>query len=408
MKKILLLIGVIASINYVQAQAELTSWIMTTGYAKYTTGGPTITMTDSGDVQQVCYNNNFVFVEATGLAGTYTMGPWVGNPNTPGGKNYTFKLTRNPVVESGTKTNVPIVGATGVAVNGVVFYGYGDARSYKASSGTNEPNGDGNWYSDAWISEGSTMDATGNGHADAMSTYHYHANPSALYSTSASSHSPIIGFAFDGFPVYGPFGYTNPTDPQSGISRMESGYTLRNITDRNSTNPAGPTLAAQPLGTYIEDYEYTGVVGDLDQYNGRICVTPEYPSGTYAYFMATKPNGDPAFPYLFAAEYYGEVDNTSTNNMIPGNVTCGVVTELPELIKNDNNLELFPNPASDIINISYADVTANQIMISNMMGQVVVTTTNAERIDISELPQGIYNATVLFNDRSETVRFVKQ
>jgi hypothetical protein len=412
MRKILLIAGAIASMQYAHAQAELTSWIMSTGYAQYTTGGPTITMSDSGDVQKVCYNSNFVYVEATGVAGTYTMGPWVGNPNTPGGKNYTFKLTRNPAVETGTKTAVPLFGSVGVAVNGVVFYGYGDARSYKASTGTNEPNGDGNWFSDAWIAEGSTMDASGNGHADQMSNYHYHANPIQLYSTAGTSHSPIIGFAYDGYPVYGPFGYTNPTNSSSGISRMVSGYELRNITDRTQlltgpSVPAGPTLAAAALGTYIEDYEYTGN-GDLDEYNGRYCVTPEYPGGTYAYFMSTKSNGDPAFPYLFAAEYYGEVDNTSTNNTMPGGLTCGVSTGLSDLIKNENEVDLFPNPANNSINLKFAHILPNEVLISNAMGQIVISTNDLDRIDISNLPQGIYNATILFESSTKTIRFIKQ
>ena len=107
MKKYLLIIGTLVSMNFLQAQAELTSWVMSTGLAQYTTGGPTVTLPDSGDVTRVCYNTNFVFIEAEGLAGTYTMGPWVGNPNTPAGKGYVFKISRNPIFESGTKTVVP-------------------------------------------------------------------------------------------------------------------------------------------------------------------------------------------------------------------------------------------------------------------------------------------------------------
>ena len=54
-----------------------------------------------------------------------------------------------------------------------------------------------------------------------------------------------------------------------------------------------------PMGTYIEDYEYTEGYGDLDQYNGRFCVTPEYPNGVYAYFATIKGSaGEPKFPYF--------------------------------------------------------------------------------------------------------------
>ena len=35
------------------------------------------------------------------------------------------------------------------------------------------------------------------------------------------AHSPIIGWAFDGNPIYGPYGYTDPTDQSSEINRLE-------------------------------------------------------------------------------------------------------------------------------------------------------------------------------------------
>jgi hypothetical protein len=48
-----------------------------------------------------------------------------------------------------------------------------------------------------------------------------------------------------------------------------------------------------------------GVDFDLDQYNGRWCVTPEFPTGTYAYFVAIDSNGAPVFPYDIGRGYYG-------------------------------------------------------------------------------------------------------
>ena len=53
-----------------------------------------------------------------------------------------------------------------------------------------------------------------------------------------------------------------------------------------------------PLGTFAEDYEYAAGWGDLDQYNGRFARTPEYPEGTYAYFLTSDAAERLAFPYL--------------------------------------------------------------------------------------------------------------
>ena len=69
--------------------------------------------------------------------------------------------------------------------------------------------------------------------------------------------------------------------------------------------------SSYPLGRYMEDNDYLGDHGyvqgkdfDLDEFNGRYCVTPEYPNGTYAYFVAVSSNGTPVFPYNIGRGYY--------------------------------------------------------------------------------------------------------
>jgi hypothetical protein len=53
--------------------------------------------------------------------------------------------------------------------------------------------------------------------------------------------------------------------------------------------------------------------GDLDQYNGRLTVTPQYPIGTYAYFLTIDSTGAPAFPYVLGLQYCGTVSGSSVN-----------------------------------------------------------------------------------------------
>jgi hypothetical protein len=111
-------------------------------------------------------------------------------------------------------------------------------------------------------------------------------------------HSPIIGWAYDGSPIYGPFGYDKP---EGGVvRRMVSGYEAKVGSSR-------PPLNKYPLGFFVEDYSFTGL-GDLNESNGRFCVTPEYPNGTFCYFAtfqetpesvgAFKNFRKPQFPYL--------------------------------------------------------------------------------------------------------------
>ena len=127
---------------------------------------------------------------------------------------------------------------------------------------------------------------------------------------SVLSHSPILGFAYDGNPIYGPYGYVDPTDPQSAIRRMTSSYVLK------ENRQGGPTLANYPIGSFINDYEYQHRTGSLDENNGRFCITPDYPEGTYAYFMTLDADLNPAFPYTVGDNFYSlPVDSNYNSNI---------------------------------------------------------------------------------------------
>jgi hypothetical protein len=149
--------------------------------------------------------------------------------------------------------------------------------------------------------------------------------------SDSSSHSPLLGFMFDGYPIYGPFGYSSANISTSSIKRMKSGFSLRSITTRTSfsngitftsSDSYGPAVSSDfPLGSFLEDYEWKSTNGDLDQYNGRWCVTPEYPSGTYAYFVTTTDSGAPAYPFTIGPYYYGVVTDTRSQSSIPSGAT---------------------------------------------------------------------------------------
>jgi hypothetical protein len=123
-------------------------------------------------------------------------------------------------------------------------------------------------------------------------------------------HSPILGFAYDGNPIYGPFAHQNPLDPQSPIVRMTSSYTL------NNNRPKGPSTTTYPLGDFVNDYRYVHKSGSLDENNGRFCITPDYPDGTYAYFLTIDSNQVPQFPYFIGENFYSlPVDSNYNSNI---------------------------------------------------------------------------------------------
>jgi len=134
------------------------------------------------------------------------------------------------------------------------------------------------------------------------------------------THSPIIGFAYDGNPIYGPYGYQNPGNSTSSVVRMTSSYKLK------VSRPGGPSTTAYSLGSFIEDYEYIHRSGSLDENNGRFCVTPDYPEGTYAYFITINTDNTPVYPYFLGKNYYSipvdsNYNKTISQDDIPLNVS---------------------------------------------------------------------------------------
>jgi len=126
---------------------------------------------------------------------------------------------------------------------------------------------------------------------------------------SESEHSPIIGWAYDGNPIYGSFGYTNPNDATT-VKRIESGYTLDSskIDDR-------PSLANFAEGIFVEDYVFDDS-GDLDEHNGRFTKTPDFPRGIYAYFSTIIP--DPSIPGIFLPDFPYFIGDTYKSDLLDG------------------------------------------------------------------------------------------
>jgi hypothetical protein len=350
------------------SQAPVTTW---------SRGAGTESSPCYAGVHEISYSPNWVYIKTTGLA-SYVMGPWYLDfgksqdfPNFPANTATIFRFPRTPAVTS-TKSLTGL-GANGCFVNGVAMFDMRDAYSYSHSNSqdatpTNGLTGDGIWNRDAYYNESVTFDA-GNAH-QAGDQYHYHADPPALRyqlgdhitynaasnvyteATSSPAHSPIVGWAPDGYPIYGPYGYSSPLDATSGVRRMISGYVLRdgtngttnlNVTGRTtlpswaaavqgisaslSSSQYGPAVSSTyVLGHYLEDNDYLGNLGktqgvdfDLDVYNGRHCVTPDYPGGTYAYFITVTSTGTPVYPYITGRQYYGTA-------------TGGTVTSITETV----------------------------------------------------------------------------
>ena len=113
-------------------------------------------------------------------------------------------------------------------------------------------------------------------------------------------HSPILGWAYDGNPIYGPISYSDAKDENSNSRILTSGYVLAtsDIVDR----PSGFSD-----GFFVEDYKFNNS-GDLDKHNGRYGKTPDFPNGVYAYYASVETiSKEPKFPYYIGDTYRSDL-----------------------------------------------------------------------------------------------------
>ena len=252
------------------AGPELRSWVLTAS------ANPAI-RNIAPDVHSVRADDDFVYVESAGLS-LHSFGSLEANQYDPplGPRQFTFRIPRHPRQAEGLHASTPL-GVIGAFVTGVPIYNPIGTASYRDRN---------IWHRDAVATSAAGLSQL----VEALK-----ANP--------NRHSPIIGFALDGYPIYGPYAW----EASGNIQCMTSSYRLRGIT-RRTTLPDGTMLTpgqegpdvspAFPLGTFAEDYEFAHGSGTLDEYNGRFTGTPEYPDGTYAYFLT-------AWPYLVGPKFAG-------------------------------------------------------------------------------------------------------
>ena len=241
---------------------------------------------------------------------------------------------------------------TGVFVNGVPIYNQFTAMSYQ---------GQNLWHFDPIAgSDDGTFIATGRPRAE------QHPTAWGLLEkliSDSSRHSPIIGFAFDGYPIYGPWGFADGTGK---LQQMRSGYRLRQIKRRTTLPDStqltpgqyGPDVSAEfPLGSFVEDYEFVAGAGDLDEFNGRFAITPEYPNGTYAYFLSTDGAGRLAFPYLLAGQYFGKLSAAELANAV-----CDTAGNEAPTWSADKDLITLTTPNKFALQAKGASLAAGQLI----------------------------------------------
>ncbi len=161
-------------------------------------------------------------------------------------------------------------------------------------------------------------------------------------------------------------------DYATGVAEVSDGYFMTGYTINNYT--------LNRLTT-ISKYNLDGTFNESKTISDSAYCSPTrikaIPSGSFVYV------GRKGKDYTFSQAYiakYGE-DNPPVNT----------ATSVSDAILNENVLAVYPNPASELLNVSLTN--PSEIKINNLLGETVLTqkgTTGNNQINVSHISPGLY------------------
>jgi len=432
-----------------QTDPQIISWLQnTTETGTYYVSGNSTSIDNNilYNCQLIEYSDDFVYVHTKGIP-AYPTGPFNdGNPSQASDQEAIYKMPRTPQPAGNPQNTTG--GNIGIFINGVSLFDYRDGVGWNANNqslcgGPGNPPCPGgpmaqtDWTRDAIPAEKQGFDCS-KAHP-AMGNYHHHQNPSAfkldidvvsdicnlydaegLYAIDVENHSPLIGYAYDGYPIYGAYGFQNK-DGSGGITRIKSGYQLRDITERNthadgSSVDSGPNIGGDYfLGYFREDYEWIAHEGEddyLDVHNGRFSITPEYPNGTYAYFATVDDNWNSTYPYVVGPTFYGVKENRKVDAVTENTEVYDATVAVSDLEFQQLEINIYPNPTVDLIAIQITGLVSDDYKVDliDINGKQVATTkitigSTLAYFDVETMYSGTYMIVISNgnNVRSEKV-----
>jgi hypothetical protein len=250
------------------------------------------------NVVKITTDDQYRHIQANGIP-DHTPGQFPNrhNPNVIGPQSYDYKVPLRPKLAD---KPVPFhMQPFGIAVNGVVFDPFAAEwwQGNPSSGWQYEPHG-------GAIDLG--LDAN-NAHVQPNGAYHYHGIPKGIIEKAGGEKSKmvLVGWAADGFPIYGQWGHSDAKNAGSPLKKLTSSYGIK-----QGTRPAG-SPGGKYDGAFVQDYEYIEGKGDLDASNGRFGVTPEFPEGTYHYVLTD------TYPYI-PRQFAGTPDASFARRGPPG------------------------------------------------------------------------------------------
>lgn len=192
-------------------------------------------------------------------------------PNNLSEQNYNYQVTTSPVFAT-SSTALAIGSDNGLMLNGVkvdllaaACFAVGDEKT--GCGDMSQP-----WRFDPMFPANGFRVDSHNAHVQPNGSYHYHGTPNAMFAADTAVESPLVGFAADGFPIFGSWFDDNGT-----VRKALPSYRTKSGTRQAVSGYATPS--GDYDGTYRDDYEYIENLGDLDECNGMQV------NGVYGYLL---------------------------------------------------------------------------------------------------------------------------
>ena len=220
-----------------------------------------------------------------------------------------------------------------------------------------------------------------------------------------AEHSPLMGYAYDGNPIYGGTVYANGKDKTEGFKKMYSGWVKapsRKEVIASGGNVVGtlpPSEELYPMGSFVEDYFYdpslvtrktrimsesfetiqtasfdyilasTPIPSDwvLNRNNAIKCNTPEYPAELYPdgvwCYICTEVAGEPQFPYIIGETFEDRPISQNINQAtVPDDESRGFIIYNPDSKYRETRLEFDINKVERYRN-PYLTPTKDEIVL---------------------------------------------
>ena len=117
------------------------------------------------------------------------------------------------------------------------------------------------------------------------------------------------------------------------------------------------------------------------------------------------------YKYMFTTDQATRMQTAMLNSPYRNQLGTHGLCSAPLAINNFNlndNISIYPNPAKTELNLNVSQNDINELSISNLLGQVLIKLQNQNRIDISNLTNGIYILEITQGQNKYTKKFIKE